>query len=51
MRSGPGFAGPAAGFTLVELLVVIAIMGLLAVIVLPNIAGTITSRRYREAAR
>jgi prepilin-type N-terminal cleavage/methylation domain-containing protein len=39
------------GFTLVELLVVVAILGLLSVIVIPNIAGNINSRRYREAAR
>jgi prepilin-type N-terminal cleavage/methylation domain-containing protein len=39
------------GFTLMELLVVVAILGLLSVIVLPNISGNINSRRYREAAR
>jgi prepilin-type N-terminal cleavage/methylation domain-containing protein len=39
------------GFTLIELLVVVAILGLLAVAVLPNLAGTIATRRYREAAR
>lgn len=39
------------GFTLVELLVVIAILGLLSAVVLPNISGTIDSRRYRDAAR
>ena len=39
------------GVTLVELLVVITILGLLAVTVLPNIGGTIDSRRSREASR
>ena len=39
------------GFTLVELLVVIAILGLLSVMVIPNLSGNINSRRYREAAR
>lgn len=39
------------GVTLVELLVVITILGLLAVTVLPNISGTIDSRRSREATR
>ena len=39
------------GFTLVELLVVVAILGLLSVVVIPNLAGTIDSRRYRDAAR
>jgi prepilin-type N-terminal cleavage/methylation domain-containing protein len=38
------------GFTLVELLVVIAILGLLSAIVLPNISGSVDSRRYRDAA-
>ena len=38
-------------FTLVELLVVIAILGLLSVIVIPNLTGNIEARRYREAAR
>lgn len=40
-----------AGVTLVELLVVITILGILAVTILPNIAGTIDSRRSREAKR
>jgi prepilin-type N-terminal cleavage/methylation domain-containing protein len=39
------------GFTLVELLVVIAILGLLSVIVIPNLTGNIEARRYREAGR
>ena len=39
------------GFTLVELLVVIAILGLLSVIVIPNLTGNIEARRYSEAAR
>ena len=39
------------GFTLVELLVVITILGLLSVIVIPNLTGTISSRRYRDAAQ
>ncbi len=39
------------GVTLVELLVVITILGLLAVTVLPNIGGTIDSRRSKEASR
>lgn len=39
------------GLTLLELLVVIAILGLLTVTVLPNIAGTIDRRRFREASR
>ena len=38
-------------FTLIELLVVIAILGLLSVIVIPNLTGNIEARRYREAAR
>lgn len=37
--------------TLVELLVVVVILGLLSVVVLPNLAGTLDSRRIREAAR
>ena len=40
-----------AGVTLVELLVVITILGILSVAILPNIAGTIDSRRSREAKR
>jgi prepilin-type N-terminal cleavage/methylation domain-containing protein len=39
------------GLTLVELLVVISILSLLAVTVLPNISGTIDSRRAKEASR
>ncbi|NCY03785.1 MAG: prepilin-type N-terminal cleavage/methylation domain-containing protein, partial [Planctomycetia bacterium] len=39
------------GFTLIELLVVIAILGLLSVVAIPTISGTIDSRRYRDAAR
>jgi prepilin-type N-terminal cleavage/methylation domain-containing protein len=39
------------GFTLVELLVVVAILGLLGVLVIPNLAGSIEGRRYMEAAR
>jgi len=39
------------GMTLVELLVVISIISLLAVTVLPNISGTIDSRRAKEASR
>lgn len=39
------------GMTLVELLVVVAILGILSVVVLPSLTGTIDSRRYREAAR
>ena len=39
------------GMTLVELLVVVVILGLLSVVVLPNLAGTLDSRRIREAAR
>jgi prepilin-type N-terminal cleavage/methylation domain-containing protein len=38
-------------FTLIELLVVVAILGLLSVIVIPNLSGNIEARRYREAAR
>lgn len=37
--------------TLVELLVVVAIIGVLAVTVLPNVAGVAESRRSREAVR
>lgn len=37
-------------FTLVELLVVITILGLLSVVVIPSISGTINARRYRDAA-
>jgi prepilin-type N-terminal cleavage/methylation domain-containing protein len=40
-----------AGFTLMELLVVVAILSLLSVIVLPNISGSVNSRRYRDVAR
>ena len=40
-----------AGVTLIELLVVITILGILSVAILPNIAGTIDSRRSREAKR
>lgn len=40
-----------AGFTLLELLVVITILSLLSVIVLPNLSGSVNSRRYRDAAR
>lgn len=43
--------GDNRGMTLTELLVVIAILMLLSVVVLPNIAGTIDSRRIREGAR
>lgn len=50
MTSRPS-ATHSSGFTLIELLVVVAILGLLSVAVLPNLAGTITARRYREAAR
>ena len=39
------------GMTLIELLVVVAIIGVLAVTVLPNVAGIAESRRSREAAR
>ena len=39
------------GMSLVELLVVVAILGLLAVMVLPNVAATKESRLTREAAR
>lgn len=39
------------GMTLLELLVVITILGVLTVTVLPNIAGTIDRRRFREASR
>lgn len=39
------------GMSLIELLVVVAILGLLAVTVVPNIAGTLDRRRFREAAR
>jgi len=39
------------GMTLVELLVVVAIIGLLAVAVLPNLAGSGERARVREAAR
>jgi len=42
---------PSRGMTLVELLVVVAILTILSVVVLPNITGTIDSRRVREAAR
>ena len=40
----------AAGMTLVELLVVVAILGLLAVTVLPNLAGADGEREVRNAA-
>jgi len=40
-----------AGFTLMELLVVVAILSLLSVIVLPNISGSVNSRRYRDVAK
>lgn len=40
-----------AGFTLLELLVVITILSLLAVIVLPNISGSVNARRYRDVSR
>ena len=37
--------------TLIELLVVVMILGLLSVVVLPNIGGAVDGRRNREAAR
>ena len=46
-----GFERPWRGVTLVELLVVISILGLLAITVIPNLTGTIDSRRSREATR
>ncbi|MFM7243685.1 MAG: Tfp pilus assembly protein FimT/FimU, partial [Planctomycetaceae bacterium] len=39
------------GMTLVELLVVVAILGLLSVVVLPNLANPGDARKVREAAR
>lgn len=45
------FTRPRRGVTLVELLVVISILGLLAITVIPNLTGTIDSRRSREATR
>jgi prepilin-type N-terminal cleavage/methylation domain-containing protein len=47
----PGKCCARGGVTLVELLVVISIISLLAVTVLPNLAGTIDSRRAKEASR
>jgi prepilin-type N-terminal cleavage/methylation domain-containing protein len=47
----PSAATRRAGFTLLELLVVITILSLLSVIVLPNIAGSVNSRRYRDVAK